>query len=1050
VRSFKLSAAFIRRPVATSLLMVGIAFLGIISYTQLPIAGVPQVDIPTINISADLPGASAETMATAVTEPLERALSTMPGVTEMTSTSSLGSTSIDVQFDLSRSIEGAALDVQAAINAAAGDLPKDLPHPPTFEKANPADALLMSIAVYSDVMPISEVDDYVENALAPEIARIQGVGLVDFHGQQKPAIRIRVNPARIASLGISLEDIRTAISNATSNSPKGTLNGASQAVTLDATDQILDATTYANLIVTYHNGAPVRLRDIANVMPSVENIRQGAWFQGHQVVIADVHKEIGFNINATVDRVKAELPRLERNLPASMHLVVLGDHTQTIRASVRDLQFTLLLSIMLVVAVVYAFLRDIRATLIPALTIPISLLGTIAVMNAVGYSLDNVSLMGLTVVIGFIVDDAIVMLENILRHIEHGETPRQAALKGSGEISFTILSMTFSLVAVFIPLLFMGGLVGRLFREFSVTAGVAILFSGAVSLTLTPTLCGIFLSRRTAHGRGRFHQAAEAFFDRLQAFYARGLQRALAHPNVMLALAIATMAGTVYMYIAIPKGFFPQQDNGLIAGVTEASQDISYPAMVDRMHALATVVKQDPAIQHVYYAVESDPSINIGRMWIDLKPFGERNVSVYDVINRLRPKVADVPGITLSMQARQDLQIGARVSKSQFQYTLRDTNPDELHQWAPVMLKALREIPVIQDVEADLEPVAPHLRLVFDRDAMSRMGITAQRIDDTLNDAFGQRQVASYYTQLNVYRVILEVAPRFQFNEGALDQLYLTASDGKQVPLSTLVRLMHTTAPLTINHDGQFPAVTLSFNLAPGHSLSEAVDAIDAKGMVLGKPPGLTATFQGSARAFKASLATQPLLIAAAVLAIYIILGMLYESYVHPLTILSTLPSAGIGALGALMLLHTEFSLIALIGMILLIGIVKKNGIMMVDFAIAAEDERGLAPVQAIYEACLLRFRPIMMTTMAALLGALPLAFGTGAGTELRRPLGITIVGGLLISQVLTLYTTPVVYLLLDRLRKRKTHIISDEHAAYETDQVRRLHLETHHSSPGK
>ncbi|MFC3652415.1 efflux RND transporter permease subunit [Dyella humi] len=1017
MRSLNISSIFIRRPVATSLLMIGILFLGAISYTQLPIAGVPQVDIPTISISTDLPGASAETMATAVTAPLERALSIMPGVTEMTSTSSLGSSSIDVQFDLSRSVDSAALDVQSAINAAAGDLPKTLPHPPTFEKANPADALLMTIAVYSDLIPIAKVDDYVENYLAPEIARVHGVGVVDYHGQQKPAVRVRVNPDAIAALGLSLEDVRAAIGTATSNSPKGTLNGAHQAVTLDASDQIVDAASYATLIVAYRNGAPVRLRDIASVVPSVEDIRQSAWFKGHQAVMVDVHKQIGFNINQTVDAIKAELPRLTHDLPASVHLQVLGDRTQTIRASVTDLQFTLFLSIFLVVAVVYAFLRDLRATLIPAITIPLSLLGTIAVMNVLGYSLDNVSLMALTVVIGFVVDDAIVMLENILRHIENGEEPLDAALKGSGEIAFTIMSMTLSLVAVFIPLLFMGGLVGRLFREFSVTAGVAILISGAISLTLTPTLCARFLNRQTAHGRGHFHHVAEVFFNHLQDIYAKGLRRALAHPRLMLAVAVATMAGTVFMYVVIPKGFFPQQDNGLIAGVTEASQDISYPAMVERMHALAAVVERDPAIEHVYYWVEGDPSINIGRLMIDLKPFGERSISVYDVINRLRPQVAKVPGISLSLQARQDLQIGARVSKSQFQYTLRDVNLVELRQWAPIMLKALREVPVIQDVEADLEPVAPQLKAVFDRDTMSRLGVTPQLIDDTLNDAFGQRQVANYYTQLNVYRVVLEVDPRYQLDENALRRLYLTGDDAKQVPLSSFISLEHTSAPLTVNHDGQFPAVTLSFNLAAGHSLSEAVDAIDAKGTEIGKPPGLTATFQGSAQAFKASLANQPLLIAAAILAIYIILGMLYESYVHPLTILSTLPSAGIGALGALMLLHDDFSLIALIGVILLIGIVKKNGIMMVDFAIAAETERGLTPEQAIYEASLLRFRPIMMTTMAALLGALPLAFGSGAGAELRRPLGVAIVGGLLISQILTLYTTPVIYLFLDRIR---------------------------------
>ncbi|WP_266171998.1 efflux RND transporter permease subunit [Dyella subtropica] len=1011
------SAVFIRRPIATSLLMLGVLFLGIIGYTQLPIAGVPQVDIPTISINAGLPGASAETMASSVTAPLERALAVLPGVTSLTSTSSLGSSSIAVQFDLSRNVDSAALDVQTAINAASGDLPKNLPHPPTFEKANPADALLMTIAVYSELMPLGKVDDYVENYLAPEIARVQGVGVVDYHGQQKPAVRVRINPEAIAALGLSLEDVRAAIAASTANAPKGTLNGEHQAVTLDATDQVVDADGYAALVVAYRNDAPVRLRDIASVVASAEDVRSGAWVGGHQAVMIDVHKQIGFNINQTVERVKAELPRLTHDLPASMHLVLLGDRTQTIRASVVDLQFTLMLSVILVVLVVYAFLRDFRATLIPVITIPLSLLGTIAVMDVLGYSLDNVSLMALTVVIGFVVDDAIVMLENILRHIEDGESPFDAAIKGSREIAFTIVSMTVSLVAVFIPLLFMSGLVGRLFREFAVTAGIAILISGLVSLTLTPTLCARFLNRQTAHGRGRFHEGAERVFNRLLDIYAAGLRKALLHRKLTMLVAGLTLVGTVVMYVAIPKGFFPQQDNGLIGGVAEASQDISYAAMVERMHALAAVIERDPDIQHVYYWVEGDPSANIGRVLIDLKPFGKRSASVYDVIKRLRPQMAKLPGISLYLQARQDLQIGARTSKTQFQYTLRDTNLEELRHWAPIMLKALGDIPVIQDVAGDLEPVAPRLTAVLDRDTMSRFGITPQMVDDTLYDAFGQRQVATFYTQLNVYRVVLEVGPRYQLDANALSQLYLKASNGKQVPLSSFIRLESSTAPLTINHDGQFPAVTLSFNLAPGHALSEAIAAIDVKGAELGKPAGLTAVFQGSAQAFKASLSNQPLLIAAALLAIYIVLGILYESYIHPLTILSTLPSAGIGALGALMLLRYDFSLIALIGVILLIGIVKKNGIMMVDFALSAEQERGLSPEKAIYEACLLRFRPIMMTTMAALLGALPLAFGSGAGAELRRPLGVAIVGGLLISQILTLYTTPVIYLFLDRIR---------------------------------
>jgi hydrophobe/amphiphile efflux-1 (HAE1) family protein len=1019
------SAVFIRRPIATSLLMLGVLFLGVIGYMQLPIAGVPQVDIPTISIDASLPGASAQTMASSVTAPLERALAVLPGVTSLTSTSALGSTSIAVQFDLSRSVDSAALDVQTAINAASGDLPKNLPHPPTFEKANPSDALLMTIAVYSDAMPLGKVDDYVENYLAPEIARVPGVGLVDYHGQQKPAIRVRINPAALAALGLDLEDVRARIAASTANAPKGTLNGKYQSVTLNATDQIMDADGYATLVIAYRNGAPVRLRDVSSVVADVEDVRQGAWVAGHQAVMVDVHKQIGFNINQTVERIKAELPRLTHDLPASMHLVLLGDRTQTIRASVVDLQFTLLISVILVVLVVYAFLRDWRATIIPVITIPLSLLGTIAAMDVLGYSLDNVSLMALTVVIGFVVDDAIVMLENILRHIEGGASPFDAALKGSREIAFTIVSMTVSLVAVFIPLLFMGGLVGRLFREFAVTAGIAILISGLVSLTLTPTLCARFLNQQTAHGRGRFHQAAERMFNRLLDIYAAGLRRALVQRRLTLLVAAMTLVGTVLMYVVIPKGFFPQQDNGLISGVAEASQDISYAAMVERMHALAAIVERDPDIQHVYYWAEGSPSANIGRLSIDLKPFGKRSASVYDVIKRLRPQVAGLPGISLYLQARQDLQIGARSSKTQFQYTLRDANIEELQHWAPIMLKALGDIPVIQDVAGDLEPVAPQLTAVLDRDAMSRLGITPQMVDDTLYDAFGQRQVATFYTQLNVYRVVLEVDPSYQLDANALRQIYLATSNGKQVPLSSFMRLESSTAPLTINHDGQFPAVTLSFNLAPGHALSEAISAIDIKGAELGRPEGLTAVFQGSAQAFQASLSNQPLLIAAALLAIYIVLGILYESYIHPLTILSTLPSAGIGALGALMLLQYDFSLIALIGVILLIGIVKKNGIMMVDFALAGEQERGLTSEQAIYEACLLRFRPIMMTTMAALLGALPLAFGSGAGAELRRPLGIAIVGGLVISQILTLFTTPVIYLYLDRFSTHRARSVA-------------------------
>jgi hydrophobe/amphiphile efflux-1 (HAE1) family protein len=1012
------SAWFIRRPIATSLFSLGILFLGVVSYLQLPIAGVPQVDIPTISISTELPGASADTVASSVTSPLERALSILPGVTAMTSSSSYGSSNIEVQFDLFRSVDAAAVDVQGAINTALGELPRNLPHPPVFEKANPADALLMTVAAYSDTLPIEKVNDYVENYLTPQLSQVAGVGMIDYHGQQRPAVRVSVDPGRVASLGLTLEDVRRRIAESTVNGPKGTLNGPRQSITLDANDQLSSAAEYAQLSLVNSRGAAVPLRDLGSVVDGVEDIRQSAWLGSHRAVMIDVHKQVGFNLNATVAKVKEALPALQRQLPASVHLVLLQDRTQTIRASVQDVLMTLLLSCVLVVLVVYAFLGTLRATLIPAVAIPLSLLGTMALLYVFGYTLDNVSLMALTVSVGFVVDDAIVMLENITRHIENGESPKEAALLGSHEIGFTIMSMTVSLIAVFIPLLFMGGVVGRLFHEFAYTAAIAIVLSGIVSLTLTPVLCAYLLGRRTHHARGWFTGRTEAFFDRMLAGYAKGLRWVLSRQRTALAVMLSTIAVTVLMYIAIPKGFFPQQDNGLIGGVVEASPDIAYPAMLQQMHQLADLIREDPDVEYVYFWVNGQPSMNIGRMQVDLKPFGTRHASVYTVLDRIQERVSGLPEVKLHLQARQDLRIGTRTTKTQFEYTLSDANLEELQRWSTTMLDALRTLPQIQGVEGDVQAASPRIKLALDRQAMSRLGVTTQIVDDTLYDAFGQRQVASYYSQVAVYRVILEVDPRFQLDESALQRLYVPSSSGQPVPLGAFSSLERTTGPLTINHDGLFPATTISFNLAPGQSLGQAVEAIRNKELSMHVPEGLTSRFTGSAKAFEESLASQPFLILAALVAIFIVLGALYESYIHPITILSTLPSAGIGSLLALMLLHYEFSLIALIGVILLIGIVKKNGIMMVDVAIT-EEAAGRSAEEAIYRACLLRFRPIMMTTMAALLGSLPLAFGSGAGSELRRPLGIAMVGGLLLSQILTLYTTPVVYLYMDRLVQR-------------------------------
>jgi hydrophobe/amphiphile efflux-1 (HAE1) family protein len=1014
------SAPFIVRPTATTLLVIGLTLVGLVAYFLLPIAGVPQVDVPTVQISARLPGANAETMATSVAAPLERQLSLISGVTSMSSASSLGQTSIQVEFDLSRSLDGATQDVQSAINAAGGQLPKNLPNPPTYEKVNPADALLMSIAITSPDLPIAKVDDYVENYLAPQISRITGVGLVDFHGQQKPAVRVQIDPSVASAMGLSLEDVRTAIGTATVNAPKGTLDGRKQSLTLDTTDQIFDASAFNSVIVAYRNGAPVRISDLGKAVNGVEDVRQAAWLNGERAIIIDVHKQPGYNVNQTVQLVKDALPGLQRTLPPSITVRVLGDRTQTIRASVGDVQFTMAVSIGLVVLVMFLFLGNLRATLIPSVTIPVSLLATCGIMYLLGYTIDNVSLMALTIAVGFIIDDAVVMVENIIRHIEAGERPLQAALIGAQEIGFTILSMTFSLIAVFLPLLLMGGLIGRLFREFAVTVSVAIVISGIVALTLTPMMCGWLLRRDDSHAKaGWIETSLEAAFTRSLDAYAACLRWTLRHRLTMIAVMAATLAATAFLYIAIPKGFFPQQDDGTILATAEAAQDISYAAMVERVHQLAKVVMADPDVQTVYYWVGANPTVNSARLMIDLKPLSQRKASATDVVNRLRKTTARVPAIAFFAQPRQDVQIGARVSKTQYQYTLQDPDVAELFKWAPIMLAKLSSLPELQDVTGDLQATAPRMMLKIDRDAIGRLGVSPQTIDDTLYDAFGQRQVATIFGQLDQHRVILEATPSSQEDPSSLEKLYVPSTAGQMVPLSVLTKSEMSVSPLTINHQDLFPSVTLSFNLAQGHSLGDAITAIQNAERTIAKPASLTALYQGSAKVFETSLATQPYLIAAAIIAVYIVLGILYESFIHPITILSTLPSAGVGAFLALIVLGYDFSLIALIGVILLVGIVKKNAIMMIDFALVGERNRNLTPEQSIYEACLMRFRPIMMTTVAALLGSLPLALGSGAGSELRRPLGIAIVGGLLLSQFLTLFTTPIIYIYLSKLTRR-------------------------------
>ena len=1014
-----ISAPFIERPIATALVMVGLLVAGLVAYPLLPVAALPNINYPTVTVTAQLPGADPQTIAETVTSPLELQFGEIPGLTQMTSASALGYAQVTLQFELNRNIDGAVSDTLSAIQTASAYLPKNLPYPPMIRKVNPADTPIYVLGISSDSLPITVVDAYAQNILLQKISQISGVGLVGIGGEEQPSVRVQVDPAALAARGINLEDVRTVLGQANVDLPKGQLNSPRQTFTFNTNDQLFNPDKYADLIIAYRNGSPVRIRDIGRAISAGQNELIAGWENNKRAIVLAIQRQPGANVIETVQRIKNMMPVLQASIPAAVKIDVISDRTETIRASVADVQFTLILTVALVVMVIFIFLRSFWATVIPAITVPLSLIGTFAILYEMGYSLDNLSLMALSIAVGFVVDDAVVEIENIQRHIEEGLSPYDAAMKGSGEIGFTVVAITLSLIAVFIPLFLMSGYVGLLFREFAMTVSVALLLSLVISRTLTPMMCA-YLLKPESHEHGWLYRISERGFDGILNIYEAGLKIVMRHRFITLMVMLGTVAFTGYLYVIIPKGFFPQQDTGLIIGQSEAAQDISYQAMTERQQAMLDAIMRDPAVQSVGAATGAGGglyTLNDGRVFIQLKPKSERG-SIDNVMARLRTNLAKIQGITLYMQAAQDITIGARLNKTQFQYTLNDADPGELKHWTDLFYEKLKSLHSVADVATDQLNAGPLLDVTIKRDVASSYGILPYTIDNTLDDAFGQRIVSTIYTTLQQYHVVLEVTPNFQYSPDALSNIYVKSSSGQQVPISTLVDTVETVAPLVVNHTGQFPSVTISFNLAPGASIGQAVSDIQAVAKELHPPLSLQTSFQGNAQAFGASLKSTPILILAALFVIYLILGVLYESIVHPITIISTLPSAGVGALLLLMAAHFDLSVIAIVGILLLIGIVKKNGIMLVDFALQAEESEGLTTDEAIYQACIKRFRPIMMTTTAALLGAVPMMIGTGVGSEIRQPLGYAIVGGLAVSQVLTLYTTPVVYIYLDRLQR--------------------------------